>query len=179
MSRPSDLSEQDDEDTRFMEIADAVSTKSTCIRAKYGSILTRHGLVLSTGYNRCLTNLGDEPLRCDREQRNVPHGTQYEIGDCLHSEMDVILDCARRGVSCEGATMYVNGIPCSLCARQIAISGISRLVVRMPASPEVCPVVNGVGFLIEAGLDIVILSEGARARHLGLEPKVDAHATSQ
>lgn len=145
------------EDIQFMMLAEKISKNSNCIRANYGSIIVKKEKIISTGFNRNITLQCNQIGKCIREEKNIEHGTRYEIGDCLHSEMDAILSCAREGKSCKDATLYLNGIPCSLCARHIIVSGITRVVFKMPDDPRIYPLRNGLKLLKDKHLEVVIL----------------------
>lgn len=112
---------------------------------------------MATGYNRSLTISCDQVGKCIREENGIAHGTRYEVGDCLHSEIDALLFCAREGKSCKSATLYINGIPCLLCARQILVAGITRVVVKKPSNPNIFPVLSGLDFLKEFKIEVVLL----------------------
>ena len=108
-------------DQYFMSIAQVVATRSTCPRKYVGSVIVRNRTILSTGYNGSI--------------RGMPHcsdvGHMMEDGHCvatIHAEANAIIQAARNGVMIEGATVYVTASPCWNCFKQIANSGVVRIV---------------------------------------------------
>lgn len=142
-----------------MKKAAEIAKKSNCIRVNYGSVIVKDNHIISQGFNRSISDPCSELGYCIREKNGIEHGTRYEIGDCLHSEMDAVMSCAREGISCKGATLYLNGIPCLLCARHIVISGIERVVAMVPKDITVYPSLNGIQLLKDSGVIVALLSK--------------------
>ncbi len=126
----------------YLNIADAVSARSTCMRRKYGAIIVRKDEIISTGYNgapRGRKNCSDIGF-CTREVLQIPSGERYELCRSVHAEANAIISAARRDMI--GATLYLCGrdgktgellhdtTSCSMCRRQIINSGIVRVVAR-------------------------------------------------
>jgi dCMP deaminase len=108
-------------DEYFMNIARVVSTRSTCDRKFVGAVIVRDKTILSTGYNGSI--------------RGMPHcsevGHMMEDNHCvatIHAESNAILQAAKNGVSIDGASIYVTASPCWNCFKQVANSGIRRIV---------------------------------------------------
>lgn len=59
---------------------------------------------------------------------NIPSGTRHEICYAVHAEQNAIIQAAKLGVSVQGATLYCTHQPCSICAKMIINSGITRVV---------------------------------------------------
>ena len=126
----------------YLDIADAVLNRSTCMRRKYGAIIVRNDEILSTGYNgapRGRKNCVDMGF-CTREAMQVPRGQRYELCRSVHAEANAIISAARRDMI--GGTLYLVGrdakthelleetMPCSMCKRLIINAGITQVVVR-------------------------------------------------
>ena len=115
-------------DKYYLNIADAVLDRSTCLRRKYGAIIVKNDEILSTGY-------------CNREQLNIPSGQRYELCRSVHAEANAIISAARRDMI--GGTLYLVGrsaadgellhdtTSCAMCRRMIINSGITRVVNRI------------------------------------------------
>lgn len=130
----------------YLDIADAVLERSTCLRRKYGAIIVRNDEIISTGYNgaprgrRNCSNLG----RCAREELRIPSGERYELCRSVHAEANAIISASRRDMI--GATIYLVGrdaktnelledaMSCAMCKRQIINAGIARVVIRTGAT---------------------------------------------
>ncbi len=122
------MTERPSWDAYFMEIAHLVKTRATCPRRSVGSLIVRDKRIVATGYNgapsgapHCPPNGGtnDWPLGCLR------------AGHCirsLHAEQNAILQAAKIGVSCDGATIYVTDQPCNSCAKMIVNAGIVKVI---------------------------------------------------
>lgn len=126
----------------YLDIADAVQERSTCLRRKYGAIIVRNDEIISTGYNgapRGRKNCSDLGF-CARESMHIPSGERYELCRSVHAEANAIISASRRDML--GSTLYLVGrdaktnelLPdansCSMCKRQIINAGIERVVVR-------------------------------------------------
>ena len=122
----------------YLTIAKAVSQRSTCLRRQYGAVIVKNDEIIATGYNGAPR--GEEQCcdlgYCLREQKDIPHGTQYELCKSVHAEMNAIISAARRDML--GSTLYLYGEesgiriekpePCTLCARMIKNAGIAQVV---------------------------------------------------
>ena len=131
-----------DKENYYLDIAETVLERSTCLRRWYGAIIVQHDEIVSSGYNgapRGRKNCMDLSY-CTREAMNIPSGERYELCRSVHAEANAIISAARREVL--GATLYmvcrdpVTGelIPgstsCSMCRRLIINAGISKVVIR-------------------------------------------------
>ena len=118
-------------DDYFMEIADTVAKRSTCLRRQVGAIIVREKRILATGYNGTLTGLPHcEQVGCVREKKNVPSGKMQELCRGLHGEQNALLFAAASGVDIKNATIYCTHQPCILCAKMIIQAGITRAVFK-------------------------------------------------
>lgn len=115
----------------FLQIAEYVSTRSTCLRRKVGAVLVRDKRILTTGYNGAPRNVAHcLDVGCLREKLKVPSGERHELCRGLHAEMNAIIQAAVHGVRIEGSTLYCTTMPCSLCAKMLINAGISEIVAQ-------------------------------------------------
>jgi len=118
-------------DEYFMDIAELVSKRSTCLRRKVGAVLVRDKRILSTGYNGAPTGIQHcREVGCLREQLNVPSGERHELCRGLHAEQNAIIQAALHGVSIRGSTIYCTNHPCIICSKMIINSGIEKIKYR-------------------------------------------------
>ncbi len=119
-------------DERMMGMAQLVSTWSSCykVNRKVGAVIVKDKRILTTGYNGAGSGISSCVDRgfCLREQMNIPSGTRHEICYAVHAEQNAIIQAAKLGVSVQGATLYCTHQPCSICAKMIINSGITRVV---------------------------------------------------
>jgi len=117
-------------DAYFSEIADLVSTRSTCLRNHVGAVIVKDGQILSTGYNGAPKGLPhcDELGGCMREKMGVKSGTHHELCRGLHAEQNAIIQAAYHGVSVKDAKMYCTTKPCSICTKMIINAGITEVI---------------------------------------------------
>ncbi len=126
----------------YLDIAETVAERSTCIRKKYGAIIVKNDVILSTGYNgapRGRKNC-NELGQCMRDKLNIPRGERYEMCRSIHSEANAIINAARDQML--GATLYMACIDpndhslvagtssCMMCKRMIINAGIERVIIR-------------------------------------------------
>jgi len=108
-------------DEYFMMIAKLVSLRATCPRLRVGAVAVKDGYILATGYNGA--------------PRGMDHcldvGCLIVDGHChraVHAEQNVIAMAARKGISLEGATLYVTHFPCDTCFKLVINAGIKEIV---------------------------------------------------
>ena len=125
-------------DEYFMEIADLVKTRSTCLRRNVGAVIVRENHIISTGYNGPPSGIAhcEDLGGCYREMLNVPSGQRHELCRALHAEQNAIIQAAKVGVSTENATIYITHQPCVICAKMIINSGIKKIVYANPYPDE-------------------------------------------
>ena len=126
----------------YLNIAETVAKRSTCLRRCYGAIIVKNDEIISTGYNgapRGRKNCVDLGC-CTREAMKIPSGQRYELCRSVHAEANSIISAARRDTL--GATLYMTCIDpatgdlipgstsCSMCRRLIINAGIERIVIR-------------------------------------------------
>jgi dCMP deaminase len=104
-------------DDYFMSIALLASQRSPCDRLHVGSVIVKNNRLISMGYNGFISGAP----HISRVQDNHEQST-------IHSEINAITDCAKRGVSLDGGTIYVTHYPCINCFKCIAASGIKNIV---------------------------------------------------
>lgn len=118
-----------DNDEYFMEMADLVSKRSTCLRRKVGAVIVKDKRVLSTGYNGSPKGTQHcETLGCIREQMHIPSGTRHELCRGVHAEQNAVIQAAYFGVSIKDSMIYTTTFPCSMCAKIIINAGIKEVV---------------------------------------------------
>lgn len=131
-----------DKNNYYLNIAQTVADRCTCVRRKYGAILVKNDEIISTGYvgaPRGRANCSDLGY-CTREKFNIPRGERYELCRSVHAEANAIISAPRHEMI--GATLYLVGIDlptgeytknatsCSMCKRLIINAGIDRVIVR-------------------------------------------------
>lgn len=112
----------------FMQIAELVATRSTCLRRSVGAVLVKDKRILATGYNGVPSKITHcQDTGCLREKMNIPSGERYEICRGLHAEQNVIIQAAIHGVSTLGATVYCTHFPCLTCIKMLINAGIRKV----------------------------------------------------
>jgi len=126
----------------YLDIAQTVASRGTCLRRLYGAIIVKNDVIISTGYvgaPRGRKNCSDLGF-CMREELKIPRGERYEMCRSVHAEQNAIIAASREEML--GATLYLCGIDCStgdyvenanccqLCKRMILNAGIAQVIVR-------------------------------------------------
>ena len=126
----------------YLDIAQTVAERATCLRRMFGAIIVKNDSIISTGYNgapRGRKNCSDLGF-CMRDKLNIPRGERYELCRSVHAEANAIIAAPRDQML--GATLYmvcVNAVTrelepgtssCMMCKRQVINAGISKVVVR-------------------------------------------------
>ena len=143
-------------DEYFMQIADIVKTRSTCLRRQIGAVIVKDNRIITTGYNGAPTGLRHctEIGGCERNRLNIPSGQRHELCRALHAEQNAIIQAAKLGISTEGSTIYITMQPCVICAKMIINAGISKIVHKGEYPDQMAR-----EMLEEAGIKIVTLKE--------------------
>ena len=108
----------------FLDIAKAVGRRATCLRRRYGAIIVKDKIIISTGYNgapRGEANCIDTG-NCERERLHVPKGQNYELCVAVHAEQTIYIV----GVNADGS--LASGKPCLLCRRMLRNAKLARVV---------------------------------------------------
>jgi len=117
-------------DEYFIQIAELVSKRSTCIKRKVGSVLVKDSHIVSTGYNGAPSGF----KHCTTEtcvRQNLKSGEKPELCRGVHSEINCIIQAAIHGTSIKGnTTLYTTHFPCMSCLKLIINAGIKRLVYK-------------------------------------------------
>ncbi len=117
-------------DEYFMEIAEIVKTRSTCLRRQVGAVLVKEHRILTTGYNGAPSGLKHciDLGGCKRAKLGIPSGQRHELCRALHAEQNAIIQAAKIGVSTEGSILYVTTQPCVICAKMLINAGIVKII---------------------------------------------------
>ena len=142
-----------DKHNYYLDIAQTVLERGTCLRRNYGAIIVNNDEIVSSGYTgapRGRKNCMDMGF-CMREKLNLPRGERYELCRSVHSEANAIISASRKEMI--GGTMYLvgkdfhtgeiveNASSCAMCKRMIINSGVERVIVRLtPDEFKVIPV---------------------------------------
>jgi dCMP deaminase len=116
-------------DEYFIEMAQAVARRSTCLRRSVGAVLVRDRRILATGYNGAPAGLPHcRDVGCQRDKLGVASGERQEICRGLHAEQNAIIQGALHGVSLKGSVVYCTTQPCVTCAKMLINAGVKRIV---------------------------------------------------
>jgi dCMP deaminase len=116
-------------DVYFSEIADLVSSRSTCLRNQVGAVIVKDSQILSTGYNGAPKGLPHcDEVGCIREELGVKPGERHELCRGLHAEQNAIIQAAFHGISVRGGKVYSTTRPCSICTKMLINAGIVEII---------------------------------------------------
>ena len=109
---------------RYMGLAEQVSTWSKDPNTKVGAVIVgSKGQILTQGYNGFPRRIKDTQKRLEDRDTKLKY--------VVHAEMNAIFNATYSGVSLDGATLYVYGLPiCSECAKGIIQVGIKKVVIQ-------------------------------------------------
>ena len=101
----------------FREMVEITAKRSPCNRLHVGCILVKNNRIVSQGYNGFLSG-------CLHESRIIDG---HEVAT-IHAEQNAIVDCAKRGVSCNECIAYITHYPCLNCCKLLLSSGIKEII---------------------------------------------------
>ena len=127
----------------YLNIAKAVSERSTCLRRHYGAVIVKDDRIISTGYNGSAVGVDNccDVGHCKREELKIPHGERYEMCVAVHAEQNAIIQASADEM--KDAVMYVYGYDCNekkmcsgkacmMCERVIKNAKIKKVVISDP-----------------------------------------------
>ena len=131
-----------DKNNYYLDIAESVSQRCTCLRRHYGAVIVKADEIMSTGYvgaPRGRKNCTDLE-KCIREEKKIARGERYELCRSVHAEANAIISAPRKDML--GSSLYLTGIDistndyienansCAMCKRLIINAGISKVFIR-------------------------------------------------
>ena len=134
--------ERRDKINYYLDLAETVAQRCTCLRHHYGAVIVKDDEVVSTGYvgaPRGRANCSDLGY-CRRQKLDIPRGQRYELCRSVHAEANAIISASRKDMI--GADLYLTGMEvrdssyiksavcCSMCKRLVINAGIARVIVR-------------------------------------------------
>ena len=134
--------ERRDKINYYLDLADVVSKRGTCLRRNFGAVIVNHDEVISTGYvgaPRGRANCSDVGF-CVRQKMQIPRGERYELCRSVHAEANAIISASRDKML--HSTLYLSGREvgtgeyvkdaccCSMCKRMVINAGIDKVIVR-------------------------------------------------
>ncbi|MCU0578008.1 MAG: cytidine/deoxycytidylate deaminase family protein [Desulfobacterota bacterium] len=138
----------------FMDIADLVAKRSTCLRRRVGAVAVKDKRILATGYNGAPSGIPHcLDVGCLREQEGIPSGERHELCRGLHAEQNVIIQAAYHGVSIQGATLYCTNLPCLICSKMLINAGVREIFFREGYADRL-----SAEMLAAAGVPLTVLS---------------------
>ena len=118
-------------DEYFLEAAQLVSKRATCLRRNVGAVLVKDKRVLATGYNGAPSGITHcEVEGCLRDRLKISSGERHELCRGLHAEQNVLLQAALYGVSTRDSVLYITNQPCIICAKMLINAGIKEIVFK-------------------------------------------------
>ena len=134
--------ERRDKINYYLDLAEMVAQRCTCLRHHYGAVIVKDDEVVSTGYvgaPRGRANCSDLGY-CLRQKLEIPRGERYELCRSVHAEANAIISASRKEML--GADLYLvgkevsdgsyikNAVCCSMWKRMVINAGIARVIVR-------------------------------------------------
>lgn len=134
--------ERRDKINYYLDIAQVVAERGTCLRRNYGAIIVKNDEIISTGYvgaPRGRKNCSDLGT-CIRQELKIPRGERYEMCRSVHAEANAIISAKRSdmigstlylvGLEAETGEIVANSSSCAMCKRMIINAGIETVIVR-------------------------------------------------
>ena len=138
-----DVETRVDKTNYYLDIAETVAERGTCLRKNYGCIIVKNDEIISTGYTgapRGRENCIDLGV-CTKKKLapDVRHGG-YDSCRSVHAEQNAIISASRKDMI--NSTLYLVGVrkdsneyeegasSCQLCRKMIINAGIKEVIVR-------------------------------------------------
>lgn len=155
----------------FMEIAQVVARRSTCLRRQVGAIIVKEKRILCTGYNGAPAGLAHcLDVGCLREQLRVPSGERHELCRGLHAEQNAIIQAALYGISIRRGIFYITHQPCVLCAKMICNAEIKKVFFQGDYPDQFA-----LDIFVEAGVRLISLGLCKKGEEKRFEAEDENH----
>ncbi|MFH1388994.1 MAG: deaminase [Patescibacteria group bacterium] len=121
------MPENREQTIKYMQIACKQCDKSHC-GWKIGAVAVKQGKALAKSFNETLK--GEKYCQdgqCYRKKYNLSGGKEIEKVCSIHAEQNIIASCAKKGISLNNATLYINVFPCYICAKSLIIAGFKKV----------------------------------------------------
>jgi len=142
-------------DSYFLQMAQVVASRSTCLRRQVGAVIVKDKQILSTGYNGAPSGLKHcAEVGCLRQKLGIPSGERHEICRAVHAEQNALVQAAKHGIAIDGADIYTIVQPCVLCTKLLINAGVKRVVYIQSYPDDLA-----LEMATEAGLELVQISE--------------------
>jgi len=117
---------KDQNDQKIIALLQKEAEKSADWWRHVASAVVKDGKVVLVAHNRHLPS--EQTPYVNGDPRSDFHkGVNLELSTAIHSEAALVAEAAQKGISLEGASLYVTTFPCPPCAKLIAFSGIKKL----------------------------------------------------
>ena len=115
-------------DEYFMDMAALTARRSTCLRRQVGAVIVQDKHIVATGYNGAPSGIETCKDRgfCYKNSLGINNGPLNCFA--VHAEQNALMQAAKLGISCEGATVYCTTQPCNICTKLLINAGISKVV---------------------------------------------------
>ena len=141
----------------YLDIAQTVAERSTCLRRKVGAVAVLDKRILATGYNGAPSGVPHcLEVGCLRATLGIPSGQRHEICRGIHAEQNVIIQAAVHGISLRGAEIFCTTYPCFICSKMLINCGVKRIWISENYPDELSK-----SMLAEAGVQVIHLPHGA------------------
>ena len=134
--------ERRDKINYYLDIAETVAERGTCLRRNYGAIIVKNDEIISTGYvgaPRGRKNCSDLGY-CIRQKLQIPRGERYELCRSVHAEANAIISASRNelidatlylvGLEASTGELVANSCCCAMCKRMVINAGIKNVIIR-------------------------------------------------
>lgn len=143
----------EDFDKKMMTMAGGEAEKSSDWWRRVGSVIVKDGKIIISSHNQHLPS-EHTPYTNGDPRNNFHKGVHLELGTSIHGEAGAIAEAAKKGISLEGAEIYVTTFPCPPCAKLIACSGIKKIYYKAGYG-----VLDGENILKQYGVEIIKVGE--------------------
>ena len=142
-------------DEYFLEVAQLVSRRATCLRRKVGAVLVKDKKILATGYNGAPSGLKHcIDIGCLREKLKIPSGERHELCRGSHAEQNALIQASLYGVNVKDSTLYATNQPCIICVKMLINADIKEIVITGGYPDKMA-----MDFLKEAGIEVRTISK--------------------
>lgn len=119
-----------DWDEYFLEVAQLVAKRSTCLRRRVGAVAVRDRRILATGYNGAPSGLSHcIDIGCLRQKLGIPSGQRQELCRGLHAEQNVIIQALIHKIDLKDSAIYVTNQPCVICSKMLISAGVREIIM--------------------------------------------------
>ncbi len=114
----------------FFKLVDEAARRSFDHTWQTGAVLSKNSKFLLAAHNQVVPFETYALLHGASKEKHLTPPQDLNHYNTNHAEVELVLQALKKGVSLEGCSLYINLMPCPICARMLVRTGIKEVVCK-------------------------------------------------